>query len=98
MEEIELYKLLATEDNEYGTVLADELGWVSDDEFLVWISYLWIKEFIESLKKMFGEGLFDDEAFDGNFQSDGVCLDLEKILGGYNIDLKKIFPMDRYKH
>lgn len=97
MEELELYKLLTTEDNEYEAVLADDLVWVSDDEFLVWVSYLYVKEFIESLKKMFGEGLFDDGAFDGNFQSYGVCLNLQEILEGY-VDLKKIFPIDRYKH
>ena len=98
MEELELYKLLTTEDNEYEAVLADDLVWVSNNEFLVWISYIYIKEFIESLKKIFGEGLFDDGAFDGNFQSDGVCLNLQEILEGYDVDLKKIFPIDRYKH
>lgn len=98
MRDIELYKLLVTEDNEHETALADELGWVSDDKFLVWVSYLWIKEFMESLKEMFGESLFDDGAFDGNFQSSGICIDLEEVLGGYDIDLKSIFPPSRYKH
>ncbi|WP_039233371.1 hypothetical protein [Clostridium novyi] len=98
MEELELYKLLVTEDNEHKTALADELGWISDDEFLVWVSYLWIKEFIESLKKIFGEGIFDDGIFNGNFQSDGICINLEEILEGYDIDLKKLFPVDKYKH
>lgn len=98
MRDMKLYKLLVTEDNEHETALADELGWVSDDSFLVWVSYLWIKEFMESLKEMFGESLFDDGSFDGNFQSNGVCLDLEEILGGYDIDLKAIFPPSRYKH
>lgn len=98
MESIELYKLLVTEDNEHKTALADELGWVSDNEFLVWVSYLWIGEFMESLKKIFGEGLFDDGGFNGNFQSSGVCLDLKEILCGYGIELKDIFPPDKYKH
>lgn len=98
MRDMELYKLLVTEDNEYETALAYELGWFSDNEFLVWISYLWIREFVESLKKLFGEGMFDDGAFDGNFQSNGVCLDLEKILGNYDIDLKLIFPQKKYKY
>lgn len=95
--EFKLYKLLATEDNEYEIVLVDELGWVNN-EFLVWVSYLWIKEFIESLKEIFGDSLTDDGGFDGNFQSDGVCLNLEEILDGYNIDLKTIFPIEKYKY
>lgn len=97
MREIELYKLLATEDNEYETVLVDELGWVSDDEFLVWVSYPRIKYFIRSLKELFNS-LFDDGGFEGNFQDDSVCLNLSEILDGYDIDLKKLFPIDRYKH
>lgn len=97
-DELELYKLLATEDNEYETVLVEELGWVSGDEFLVWVSYLWIKEFIELLEEMFGNSLFDDGGFNGNFKSDGVCINLKEMLEGYGIDLKKMFPMDKYKH
>lgn len=98
MKSIALYKLLVTEDNEHKTALADKLGWVSDDKFYVWVSYVWLKEFIDSLKKMFGESLFDDGGFDGKFQDYGVCLDLEEILGGYDIDLKEIFPPDKYEH
>lgn len=98
MEELELYRVLTTKDNKYKTVLADELGWVSDNEFIVWISYIWVKEFIDSLKGIFGVSLFDDGGFNGNFQSDGVCFDLQEILEGYNVDLKKIFPIDEYKH
>ena len=98
MKDIELYKLLVTEDNKYSTALADELGWVLDNEFLVWISYLWVKEFMESLKEMFGEGLFDDGSFDGRFLSDCICIDLEEVLGSYDVNLKDIFPPDKYKH
>ena len=95
MEGLKLYKLLATEDNEYETALADEIRW-SADELLVWISYLWIKEFIDEITEMFGYGIFDDGGFDGNFQSDCVCIDLERAIGGC-IDLESIFPKDKYK-
>lgn len=98
MRDIKLYKLLVTEDNEHKTALADELGWVSDNEFFVWVSYLWINELIESLRKMFGESLFDDGGFEGRFLNDCVCLDLKEILDGYDIELEDIFPPDKYKH
>ncbi|MDP4147049.1 MAG: hypothetical protein Q8936_21675 [Bacillota bacterium] len=98
MESIELYKLLVTEDNKLCTPLAGELGWVSNDEFLVWISYFYVNEFVQSMVEIFGNNLFDDGGFNANFQSDSICFDLEEILGGYDIDLKIIFPQDKYKH
>lgn len=97
MEGFKLYKLLATEDNEYKRALADEIRWVSDDELLVWIPYLYIKEFIDELVEMFGIGMFDDGAFDGNFQHCCICIDLEKAIGG-DIDLENVFPKDKYKN
>lgn len=96
MKELELYKLLTTEDNEHETALAEEIRWVSDDELFVWISYLWIEEFMESMKELFGCSLFDDGGFDGNFQEYGVCIDLEKMTEGYNIDFESIFPRSKY--
>lgn len=98
MNDLELYKLLMTEDNRYETALADELGWSSKDEFLVWVSYVWINEFVAALKTIFGENLFDDGGFDGNFQSSGVCIDLKKALDGYDIELTDIFPKGKYDH
>lgn len=99
MEELELYKLLMTEDNEHETALAQEIRWAhtpEGDKLLVWINIIWIKEFIESLVKIFGNGIFDDGSFDGNFQEDCVCIDLEYAVGNC-VDLEKIFPKDKYK-
>ena len=95
MEKFELYKLLATEDNEYETALADEIRWQSDDSLLVWIPYLWIDDFMNELVKIFGTGIFDDGGFDGNFQDGCVCIDLEEAIG-FNTDLEEIFPKDKY--
>lgn len=58
--ELELYKLCCAGDNEYGTCIVDELGWISDSEFCVWVSYLYLKEFMDSLKELLGYGIFDD--------------------------------------
>lgn len=97
MDELKLYKLLVTEDNEHGIVLAEEIRWVSEDELLIWVSYTWIKELMDSLKSMFGYSMFDDGGFEGNFQESGVCIDLVKALDGYGLELKDVFPPDKYK-
>ena len=96
MENLKLYKLLATEDNEYETALAEEIRWVSDEELLVWIPYLWIKEFIDEFTEMFGYEIFDDGSFDGIFQNGSICINLKESIGEY-IDLESIFPKDKYK-
>ena len=96
MKSLELYKLLVTKDNEYETVLADEIRWISADELLVWIPYLWIKEFMDELVKMFGNSIFDDGSFDGNFQDGCICINLKRAIGEC-IDLESIFPKDKYQ-
>lgn len=96
-EKLALYKICCTSENEYDSQFVDELGWVSDTEFCVWVSYLWIKEFIEEITKLFGYGIFDDGAFDANMQSNCVCIDLCKALG-YCIDIEEVFPKEKYEH
>ena len=52
---------------------------------------------MENMVSIFGYGLFDDGAFDANMQSDGVCIDLAEVLGGY-LDIESVFPKDKFKH
>lgn len=94
---LDLYKLCCTNDNDYEFDMVDELGWINDKEFCVWVPYLYIKEFMDTLTKIFGYGIFDDGGFDGNMQSDCVCIDLCKALGNC-IDLDVVFPKNQYKH
>lgn len=94
--ELKLYKLLI-EKNNYGVNYVDEMGWVSDDEFCVWISYIWIYDFIKELKDIFGLGIFDDGGFDANMQDNCMCIDLCKAIG-YSIDIENVFPKDKYQH
>lgn len=95
--ELELYKLCYTDDNEYGICIVDELGWISDNEFCVWVSYLYLKEFMNKLKELFGYGIFDDGGFDANIQTDCVCIDLCEAIGNF-IDIEEVFPKDKYEH
>lgn len=98
MMELELYKLLVTEDNDHGCEIAQELGWVSDDEFFVWISYSWIMEFIESIEEIFGSELFVDGEVNAVFKGDSICFNLSEMLSEYDLELEKIFPKDKYWH
>lgn len=86
---LELYKLCCTDDNEYSDYFVDELGWINDTEFCVWVSYLYLKEFMEQLTKIFGDGIFDDGGFDANMQSDWACIDLCEAIGGC-IDIETV--------
>lgn len=96
--ELELYKLIMKPDEEDSSFsYVSEFGWVSKDEFLVWVDYWGIKEFIDGLKEIFGYGLFDDGSFDANMQSDGICIDLVEALGCY-MNIEDVFPKDKYKH
>lgn len=94
---LELYKLCCTDDNEYSDCFVDELGWISDTQFCVWVSYLYLKEFMEQLTKIFGNGIFDDGGFDANMQEGCVCIDLCEAIGCY-IDVETVFPKDKYQH
>lgn len=97
--ELKLYKLIMHPDEEFNDIsYVDEFGWVNEKQFCVWISYVWIKEFIDGLKEIFGYGLFDDGTFNGNMQSFCICIDLCAALDGYDIDLERIFPKDKYEH
>lgn len=96
-EELELYKLCCTPDNEYDDCMVDELGWINDNEFCVWVPYRYLQEFIETLTKIFGQNIFDDGGFDANMQCDGVCIDLNTAVG-YCVDLESIFPKEKYQH
>lgn len=95
---LELYKLIMTPDEEdLDFSYVSEFGWVNNEEFLVWVSFDWIKDFIERLTEIFGYGIFDDGNFNANIQSDTVCIVLNEVLDGY-VDIEEVFPKDKYQH
>lgn len=75
----------------------DEFGWINDNEFCIWVSHLWLYEFVEGLKEIFGYGLFDDGGIEVNMQIDCICIDLCVLLGGY-LDIETVFPKEQYQH
>ena len=96
--ELELYKLIMRPDEEDEDVsYVSEFGWIDDKRFCVWVDYLWMKEFIDRLTDIFGNGLFDDGSFDANVQSDCLCIDLCEALG-YYVNIEDLFPKEKYRH
>lgn len=97
--ELELYKLIMLPDEEDSDVTyVSEFGWVNDTEFLVWIDWLFFKEFMDRITEIFGYGIFDDENFNANIQPDSVCIDLKDVLAGYGVEIEEVFPKDKYRH
>ena len=89
--ELRLYKLLT--ENDY----VSEMGWVSDTEFYVWVSHVWIHDFIKKLKDIFGSGIFCDD-IQAHIQEYTICFNLCDIADGNGVDLETVFPKSEYKH
>jgi hypothetical protein len=90
--ELELYKTITDDEN-----CIDELGWINDTQFCVWVNYFRLDDFMDRAKSIFGYGMFDDGGFDSNMQYNGVCIDLCEMLERY-IDIEEVFPKDKYQH
>lgn len=87
-----LYNLITKSDD------IEEFGWINEEEFCVWVYYEYLKDFMKNIENMFGFGIFDDGGFQANMQSTGVCINLEDITGIDDIDLKKLFPIEKFRH
>jgi len=95
-DELRLYKLLTdTDEDDFNYI--QEMGWINDEEFCVWINYVWIDDFMRELKDIFGYGIFDDGGFDANMQHHCACIDLCKAIGD-SIDIENMFPKNKYQH
>lgn len=92
MYEVKLYRLV----NESGCV--SELGWVNENQFFIWVPYWDLNEFMEGMVGIFGHGLYEDGAFNANFQDGCVCIDLTDVLSEYDLDFGEIFPKEEFKH
>lgn len=91
--ELELYKLII-EGND-GEPFADELRWVSDTEFCIWVSFIDFYDFMSEAESIFGCGIFDDGGFTANIQTGYVCIDLCEMFQAY-LDVENVFPKEKY--
>lgn len=94
-----LYKLIMERDD-CGFQYVEEFGWISAGKFCVWVSYLWLNDFMIDLKRIFGNYIFDDGGSDANMQQDGVCINLCEALGNYFSidDIEEVFLKEKYPH
>lgn len=94
--ELELYKLIM-EGASCGFPYVSEFGWVNDTQFLIWVDYLWLKEFIDKMIEIFGDAIFNDGNFNAIMLSRTVCIDLADVLDEF-VDIEEVFPKEDYKH
>ena len=74
--------------------LIEDAKWISDDEFIVWIYYFNLDDFIDKIKEDFGTYPFEDGGFDDIVMFDNmIALNLCSFLQGYFTEhLKEILP------
>lgn len=75
----------------------EEFGWASNDNLYVWVYYIFLKDFVDELTEIVGNGLFDDGGINAIMQDNYLCIDVDELLGSY-IDVEELFPKDKYQH
>lgn len=82
-DDLKLYKLL-TEEN-----FVEEMGWINDKTFAVWIGYYNLEEFMTELEKQLNYDL--SEGYNCTLLRGRVYIELNELLDE-DFDLKEIFP------
>lgn len=88
MMELDLFKLLTSD-------LVDELGWINDHQFCVWVNYNALAEFMNKLLEITGADAFIAGEVNANLQGDGICLVMQDVM---DVNLIGIFPPSQYLH
>ena len=72
----------------------EDARWISNDEFIVWIYYFNLDDFVDKLKEDFGTYPFDDGGFDDVIMFENmIALNLCTLLEGYTTEhFKEILP------
>jgi len=86
--ELELYKLVNGH---------FECGWINDDDFLIWVEHYNLSDFCKSLSEIFGDYIFEEGGIEASLLKDDVCFHLTSLEGD-DIDFKRVFPKDEFKH
>ena len=76
----------------------EDARWISDDEFIIWIYYFNLDDFIAYIKDGFGTYPFDEGGFEDVVMfEDMIAINLCSFLQGYFTDhLSTIFPYKDY--
>ena len=72
----------------------EDAKWISDDEFIVWIYYFNLDDFIDKVKEDFGCYPFDEGGFEDVVMFDNtIVINLCTLLQGYTTEhFKEILP------
>ena len=78
--------------------LIEDARWISDEEFIVWIYYFNLDDFIDNIKEDFGTYPFDENGFDDVVMFDNmIAINLCSFLQGYFTEhFSTIFPYSDY--
>lgn len=78
--------------------LIEDAKWISDDEFIVWIYYFNLNDFIDKIKEDFGTYPFDENGFDDVIMFDNmIAINLCELLQGYTTEhFSTILPYNAY--
>ena len=76
----------------------EDARWISDDEFIVWIYYFNLDDFIDKIKEDFGTYPFDEGGFDDVVMFDNrIAINLCTLLQGYTTEhFNEILPYKDY--
>ena len=78
--------------------LIEDAKWISDNEFIVWIYYFNLDDFIDTIKEDFGTYPFDEGGFEDVVMfEDMIAINLSSFLQGYFTEhFSTIFPYKDY--
>ena len=78
--------------------LIEDARWINDDEFIIWIYYFNLDDFIDKIKEDFGTYPFDENGFNDVVMFDNmIAINLCSLLQGYFTEhFSEILPYKDY--
>lgn len=92
-DDLKLYKLLTDEDSP-----VCEFGWLSKNEFCVWIYFFALDNFMKEIQEIVGDYLGNDGGTDCTICGDTIVIDIYDALEANDIEVENVFPIDEFRH
>lgn len=81
-------------------VFSTEFGWVNEEQFFIWVSWIEVYDFLKVMREIFGVTIFDDCGCgtNANIQDGFICFDMTDLLSGYGNLVEDTYPKEEYPH